>query len=71
MAKGLEGQHWRHRLLWQWEDIQTRTNEILVDHLLELSEGDGIDIQLLLEVLACPPQPECPPSDSHSKSPLR
>ena len=26
--------------------------EILADHFLELSEGDGIDVQLPLEVLA-------------------
>ena len=50
---------------------RARTDEILANHLLELSEGDGIDVQLPLKVLACPPQPEHPPSDDRSKPPLR
>ena len=44
------GSGWRRRLLRQWQGVGRV--EILADYVPELSDGDGIDVQLPLEVLA-------------------
>ena len=44
------GSGWQRRLLRRRQDVDKV--EILADYVLELSEGDGIDLQLPLEVLA-------------------